>query len=89
MAEGNEEGMGSSVTTKKGAIVSYQFDTGALGLTTLYGVVTAAGPRSFTVRWESGLTNRRPQGDSKVRVPTNLDASEEAKIRADVARVSS
>lgn len=27
----------------------------------VYGVVEAAGPRTFTVRWESGIRNRRPQ----------------------------
>ncbi len=47
---------------EKGDIVSYMFDTGAMGLDVLYGVVSHAGPKTFTVVWESGNRNRVEQG---------------------------
>ena len=41
-----------------GDYVTTWFDTGAMGMTTIWGVVTASGPKAVTVTWESGLTNR-------------------------------
>ncbi len=36
----------------------YWFDTGAFGYQWLYGVVEKCGPKTMTIRWESGLRNR-------------------------------
>jgi len=47
--------------TDVGSVVRMPYDAGAggsLGGTTLYGRVTAAGPRAVTITWESGLRNR-------------------------------
>ena len=49
-------------TFKAGDIVATWFDTGAFGAQILFGVVLAAGPKSYRVRWESGSTNRIEQG---------------------------
>ena len=49
-----------------GDIVKYSFDTGALGFQYLFGVVEQAGPKTFTVRWESDLRNRVRQGNHLV-----------------------
>lgn len=49
-----------------GTLVKCFFDTGARGLTTLFGIVIKAGEKTFTVKWESGLQNRRAQGDHLV-----------------------
>jgi len=51
---------------KRGDLVQYWFDTGCRGHQWLYGVVIAAGPKSYTVRWESGVCNRLRQGDKNV-----------------------
>lgn len=48
----------SIMTVKRGDYVQLWFDTGAFGATQLFGVVIDSGPKSFRVRWESGLTNR-------------------------------
>lgn len=50
----------------RGDYVQTWFDTGAMGCTILYGVVIAAGSKSYTVRWESGIRNRIKQGDKRV-----------------------
>ena len=50
----------------RGDLVETWFDTGAMGAQILYGEVIAAGPKAYRVRWESGLTNRLPQGHSDV-----------------------
>lgn len=42
------------------------FDTGAMGAQILYGIVIAAGPKTYRVQWESDLTNRIRQGDPRV-----------------------
>jgi hypothetical protein len=39
------------------------FDTGARGVTPLYGIVEAVGPKRVTVRWESGARQRLRRGD--------------------------
>lgn len=49
-------------TFKVGDIVAYWFDTGAFGASLLLGVVIAAGPKMYRVRWESGRSNRIEQG---------------------------
>ena len=58
----------------KGLVVQYWYDDGLVG-GWLYGEVVASGPKAFTVLWESGLRNRRPQGDHLVLpVPPRLIA---------------
>jgi hypothetical protein len=52
---------------KKGDEVQTLFDTGALKYTMLYGTVIAAGPRVYRVRWESDITNRVRQGDTRIK----------------------
>ena len=49
-------------TFKVGDVIATFFDTGAFGAQVLLGVVTAAGPRMYRVRWESGIPNRIEQG---------------------------
>lgn len=49
-------------TFKIGDVIATWFDTGAFGAQILFGVVIAAGPRTYRVRWESGATNRVEQG---------------------------
>lgn len=46
----------------RGALVRTWYDEGCGPGGYVYGVVTKAGPRTFTVRWESGVVQRRPQG---------------------------
>jgi hypothetical protein len=58
------------------SIVQYQFDVGArMGTRTLFGVVEKAGPKSFTVRWESGIRNR---GHPGVTLTTDSELLQEA-----------
>lgn len=52
---------------RRGDYVQTWFDTGAIGVTILYGEVIAAGPKTYRVRWESGLTNRVRQDATNVR----------------------
>jgi hypothetical protein len=49
-------------TFKVGDVLATWFDTGAFGAQILFGVVIAAGPKMYRVRWESGATNRVEQG---------------------------
>ena len=49
-------------TFKVGDVIATWFDTGAFGAQILFGVVIAAGPKAYRVRWESGSTNRVEQG---------------------------
>jgi hypothetical protein len=49
-------------TFKVGDVIATWFDTGAFGAKLLFGVVIAAGPKAYRVRWESGHTNRIDQG---------------------------
>jgi hypothetical protein len=58
---------------KPGDFVSVWYDAGAGrtgGATILFGVVISAGPKMFSVRWESGIVNRvryeKPRGVKKV-----------------------
>lgn len=48
-------------TFKVGDVIATWFDTGAFGAQLLFGVVIAAGPKVYRVRWESGSTNRIEQ----------------------------
>ena len=49
-------------TFKIGDVIATWFDTGAFGAQLLLGVVIAAGPKAYSVRWESSNTNRVEQG---------------------------
>lgn len=48
----------------KGALVQTLWDAGGGrdGVTTMYGEVVSAGPKTFTVEWESGCRNRLEHG---------------------------
>ena len=64
---------------RKGDVVSYMFDTGAMGLDVLYGVVCQAGPKTFTVCWESGIKNRVEQGRRGIKRIESEDLDEDAR----------
>lgn len=49
-------------TFKVGDIIATWHDTGAFGATIVFGLVIAAGPKTYRMRWESGHTNRLEQG---------------------------
>jgi hypothetical protein len=49
-------------TFKLGDVIAMWHDTGAFGMTIVLGVVIAAGPKTYRVRWESAHTNRIEQG---------------------------
>jgi hypothetical protein len=49
-------------TFKQGDVIAMWYDTGAFGMTLIFGVVIAAGPKMYRVRWESERTNRIEQG---------------------------
>lgn len=54
---------------KVGDYVKTWFDSGGgrlRGWAYIYGVVVAAGPKTYTVRWESDRRNRVRQGDTQV-----------------------
>lgn len=53
-------------TLHRGETVQTLFDTGAMGLSCLYGRVIEKGPKTFTVRWESGIRNRIKWGHREV-----------------------
>ena len=63
---------------KRGDFVQTLFDTGARGYDTLYGQVTKAGPATYTVMWESGLSNRIQQGYREVQIAKDMQAAESA-----------
>jgi hypothetical protein len=69
---------------QRGDLVAYLYDTGGFGHQTLYGVVEKAGSKSYTVRWESGIRNRRPQNDHLVRGvhSDELDTAREAMVKS-------
>jgi hypothetical protein len=74
----------------KGDLVWIWWDTGAMGSTILYGRVIAAGPRTYRVRWESGLTNRIAQDRREVALvttSTEIDAATAAMVRAEAEAV--
>jgi hypothetical protein len=49
-----------------------------MGTRTLFGIVEKAGPRSFTVRWESGIRNRIRRGHPGVKLTTDPELLQEA-----------
>lgn len=48
-----------------GSFVKTWFDTGAMGMQPMYGVVTGSGPASMNVEWRSGSRCRIPQGGGR------------------------
>lgn len=66
-----------------GDLVKTWFDTGAMGAQILYGRVEKAGPKTYTVRWESDLTNRIRQGDAGLAL---IDAEADPELYADAKR---
>ena len=74
---------------KTGDYVQCFFDArDRAGYQACYGIVYAAGPKSFSVRWESGIRQRRPQGDREVILATNQELAIEAMAKADKWRNS-
>lgn len=71
---------------KVGDLVWMWWDTGAFGSTVLYGQVIAAGPKTYRVRLESGLTNRITRGGNRVEPqpvrPTEAEDARRAMRRA-------
>lgn len=63
---------------QRGDLVQYWFDTGAMGAAILYGMVIAAGPSAYRVRWESNNTNRIRQGDTTVKLAEDQDGARKA-----------
>lgn len=73
---------------KRGDLVQYWFDTGCRGHQWLYGVVIAAGPKSFTVRWESDNRNRLRRGDKSVQpIKAGMESEVSKKILAESKRL--
>lgn len=63
---------------KRGDVVKMYFDTGAFGAQILFGLVVKAGPKAYTVVWESGLKNRLEQGRTIVTLVEDPELLEEA-----------
>jgi Fe-S-cluster containining protein len=66
---------------KPGDIVKYFVSTGATGAleaSTLLGVVTQVGAKTFTVLWESGLRNRVRHGQRGIKLTTDPELIAEA-----------
>jgi hypothetical protein len=72
LPESPEEG----AVMKIGDYVWTWFDTGAMGAAILYGRVVKAGPKTYTVRWESDLQNRIHQWDRRVKLVEQRDVDE-------------
>lgn len=66
---------------RRGMVVEYWFDDGQGG-SLLYGEVTAAGPKTASITWESGLTNRVEQGFHLVK-----PARDQHEARAAIAKL--
>ena len=64
---------------KRGDIVKMFFDTGAFGAQILFGLVVKAGPKRYTVTWESQLRNRLEQGRAIVTLVEDAELLEEAR----------
>lgn len=71
---------------KVGDLVQTYFDTGAMGVTVLYGKIISAGDKRAGVLWESGWTNRIKQTRTDV-VPAR-DKEGAAKAMESVTRIS-
>lgn len=67
----------------RGMLVEYWFDDGRGGCL-LYGKVTAAGPKTASITWESRLTNRVRQGSHLVQ-----PARDQEEARASVDKIMS
>lgn len=67
-------------------LVQTMFDTGAMGAQFLFGVVEKSGPKTMTIRWESGIRNRVPQGRSDVTLIQDLELQAEARKKLGTAR---
>jgi hypothetical protein len=67
---------------KRGDYVRTWFDTGAMGATVLYGRVVKAGPRTYTVLWESGLRNRIVRENSYITPISDREQPEAARVMA-------
>jgi hypothetical protein len=64
---------------QRGDLVRYFYDTGAMGVTLIWGLVINAGPKAFRVRWESGHTNWLKHTEPKGVTPvTNIEEAREA-----------
>lgn len=63
---------------KKGDFVQTWFDTGAMVASIIYGVVTKAGPKTFYVRWESGISNRIRQDSCLVKLAKDQEEAGKA-----------
>lgn len=64
---------------KVGDIVKMFFDTGAFGAQILFGLVVKAGPKTYTVEWESNHRNRLEQGRTIVASVEDPELLEEAR----------
>jgi hypothetical protein len=68
---------------KRGDIVKYFVTTGASGplsASTVLGVVTKIGPKTFTVLWESGIRNRVRHGARGIKLTTDPELIAEANL---------
>lgn len=63
---------------KRGDVVKMYYDTGAFGARVLFGFVIKAGPKSYTVVWESGIKNRLEQERTIVALVEDPELLEEA-----------
>jgi len=66
---------------KVGTYMETWFDTGAMGASLLYGRVIASGPKTYRVRWESGLTNRVQQDNDNVKPARAVALAEVAMVK--------
>ena len=64
---------------KIGDIVWIFYDTGAFGITPLFGIVIKKGPKTYTVRWESNIKNRIRHGEYNIKHVTDPELLKEAK----------
>lgn len=70
-------------TTHRNALVQTQFDTGAMGLRTLYGRVIAKGPRRCTIKWESGVVNRVEWGRNDISPARDAEYARQAMAKVE------
>lgn len=62
----------------KGDYVRIWWDTGAMGMSILYGLVVKSGPKSITIRWPNGTRNRVNRENGKGVEIVRVDEIEEA-----------
>jgi hypothetical protein len=70
----------SAARFQKGDRVRTLFDTGARGLSVLYGLIVHAGEKTARVVWESSLSNVIRQDNSRVTLIAAREAKEADKI---------